>query len=117
MYDSGSFSTASRGKPFQKTLVHAVESVVIDWSHQVQGVLEKSSAQQLLQGKNPFPLVEIDFWVARCADLESVMDQLCVEKVRKMTQLLERTLSSYYPAYKAMREAIIEALEEARDIR
>ena len=91
--------------------------MVIDWSHQVQGVLEKSSAQPLLQGKNPFPLVEVDFWEARCADLESVVDQLAVDKVRKMTQLLERSLSSYYPAYKAMRQAILEALEEARDIR
>lgn len=97
--------------------MHAVESVVIEWSHQVQAVLEKSSAQLLLQGENPLPLVEINYWVARCADLESVMDQLCVEKVRKMALLLERTLSSYYPAFKAMREAIIESLEEARDIR
>ncbi len=94
-----------------------MESVVIEWAHQVQGVLEKSSAQPLLQGKNPFPLVEIDFWGARCADLESVVDQLSVEKIRKMTQLLERTLSSYYPAYKAMTQAIEEALDEARDIR
>ncbi len=60
----------------QKQLVHAVESVVIDWCHQVRDVLKKSSAQPLLEGRNPGPLVEIDFWKARCADLDSIMEQV-----------------------------------------
>ena len=59
-----------------KHIVHAVESVVIDWCHQVRDVLSKNSAQPLLQGENPGPLVEISFWKARCADLESVVDQV-----------------------------------------
>ena len=94
-----------------------VENVVIDWSRQIQNVLKKNSAQPLLEGKNPGPLVEIEFWNARCADLESVVDQLSVKKVTKMSQLLEKSLSSYYPAYKSMMEAIYNALDEARDIR
>ena len=65
-----------RGEPFEKSLVHAIESVVIDWCHQVRDVLKKSSAEPLLAGKNPWPLVEIGFWVARRADLESVVDQV-----------------------------------------
>lgn len=94
-----------------------VEGVVIEWSHQVQGVLKKSSAQPLLQGKNPGPLVEIDFWVARRADLESVVEQLYSDKVLKMSRLLEKTLSSYYPAYCSMLQTIDQALDEARNIR
>ena len=65
-----------RGEPFDKSLVHAIESVVIDWCHQVRDVLKKSSAEPLLAGKNPGPLVEIEFWVARRADLESILDQV-----------------------------------------
>ena len=94
-----------------------VENVVIDWSRQIQNVLKKNSAQPLLEGRNPGPLVEIEFWNARCADLESVVDQLSVKKVTKMSQLLEKSLSSYYLAYKSMIEAIYNALDEARDIR
>ena len=94
-----------------------VENVVIDWSRQIQNVLKKNSAQPLLEGKNPGPMVEIEFWNARCADLESVVDQLSVKKVTKMSQLLEKSLSSYYPAYKSMMEAIYNALDDARDIR
>ena len=65
-----------RGGPLDRRLVHMVESVVIEWSHQIQDVLKKNSAQPLLDGKNPGPLVELDFWVARKADLESVLDQV-----------------------------------------
>ena len=89
----------------------------MDWSHQVQGVLKKSSAQPLLQGKNPGPMVEIDFWVARRADLEFVVEQLYSEKVVKMSRLLQKSLSSYYPAYCSMLQTIDQALDEARDIR
>lgn len=94
-----------------------VESVVIDWSRQIHDVLKKNSAQPLLEGKNPGPMVEIDFWEARRADLESVVDQLSEPKVVKMSQLLEKSLSSYYPAYRSMHDAIYNALDEARDVR
>ena len=66
-----------REKPSEKNLIHAVESVVIEWCHQVRDVLSKSSAQPLLEGRNPGPFVEIDFWKARCIDLESVVEQVC----------------------------------------
>ena len=94
-----------------------VENIVIDWSRQVHNVLKKNSAQPLLEGKPPGPMVEIEFWDARRADLESVVDQLSAKKVVKMSQLLEKSLSSYYPAYKSMMDAIYNALDEARDIR
>ena len=62
----------------EKQLIHSVESVVIEWCHLVRDVLNKSSAEKLLAGMNPGPLVEIDFWNARCCDLESVVDQVRV---------------------------------------
>ena len=93
-----------------------VESVVIDWSHQIRDVLKKRSAQPLLEGKNPGPLVEVLFWKEHSADLESIVDQLYQDKARKMTHLLEKALSSYYPALQNMTKAVIAALEEAQDI-
>lgn len=113
----GHFLCPLRGEAFERGLIHAVESVVVEWSHQIRDVLNHSSAQPLLQGTNPRPLVELDFWKARRADLESVVDQLCSEKVVKMSRLLEKTFSSYYPAYRAMVDSIHAALDEARDIK
>jgi len=40
-----------------------------------------------------------------------------MEKVVKMGYLLEKTCSSYYPAYCSMVQSIEDTLEEARDIR
>ncbi len=60
----------------ERQLVHSIETVVIDWCHQVRDVLKKRSAQALLDGSYPGPLVEIDFWKARWDDLESIVEQV-----------------------------------------
>ena len=99
-----------RGKPFNKTLLHTMETVVIEWSHEMNEVFKRTSAQPLLDGKNPGPLVEVDFWKARVLDLESVVDQLDTDKVRKMTTLLEKTQSSYYPSLQRMVRLIMISL-------
>lgn len=67
-----------RSHLYEKQLIHSVESVVIEWCHLIRDVLQKSSAETLLAGMNPGPLVEIEFWNSRCADLESVEDQVHV---------------------------------------
>ena len=48
-----------------KSVIYAIESAVIQWSHQVQLVLNKESSQPLLQGENPTPKVELEFWKSR----------------------------------------------------
>ena len=88
--------------PFDKGVVHAIESVVIEWAHQIRDVLRRDSAQPLLEGNNPGPLIEIEFWRARMLDLESVIEQLQEVKARKMVALLEKTKSSYYTAFRSM---------------
>jgi dynein heavy chain len=65
-----------RDLPVDKQIIHSIESVVIDWCHQVRDVLQKNSAQALLEGKNPGPLVEVEFWVDRCADLQFILEQV-----------------------------------------
>ena len=48
-----------------KSLVYATESAIIDWSYQIQGALMKESSEPLLQGSNPNPKVELEFWKNR----------------------------------------------------
>ncbi|KGL87447.1 Dynein heavy chain 9, axonemal, partial [Charadrius vociferus] len=99
-----------------KSLVHATESAIIDWSYQIQGVLKKESSEPLLQGSNPNPKVEMEFWKNRCDDLECIYNQLRTRKVRNMMGVLERVESSYVPAFKAMLMDVEAALTEAQDI-
>ena len=65
-----------RGNFYDHTLVHAVETVIIDWIHQIQDVLKRDSAQPLLEGLNPVPSVEIKFWENRAQNLECIYEQV-----------------------------------------
>uniref|UniRef100_A0A8B9SC73 Dynein heavy chain tail domain-containing protein n=1 Tax=Apteryx owenii TaxID=8824 RepID=A0A8B9SC73_APTOW len=103
-------------KLIDKSIVHATESAVIDWSYQIQGVLKRESSEPLLQGSNPNPKVELEFWRNRYDDLECIYSQLRTKKVRNMAEVLERVESSYFPAFKAMLTDVEAALTEAQDI-
>ena len=136
-----------RGEPFDRGLVHSIESVIIEWTHQIQSVLKRNSAQPLLEGHNPGPLVELDFWKARAANLECIFEQVSITstaeidsisincylfihniavskfllnkrhcfnitqlhdvKVRRMAELLEKTQSSYFPAFKKIFKDVV----------
>ncbi|XP_027630723.1 dynein heavy chain 9, axonemal [Tupaia chinensis] len=97
-----------------KSVIYAIESAVVRWSHQVQVVLKKESSQPLLE--NPTPKVELEFWKSRYEDLEYIYNQLRTIKVRGMAGLLDKLQSSYFPAFKAMFSDVEAALTEAQDI-
>ncbi|XP_006863495.1 PREDICTED: dynein heavy chain 9, axonemal [Chrysochloris asiatica] len=99
-----------------KSAIYSIESAVIRWSHQIQAVLKRESSQPFLQGENPTPKVELEFWKSRYEDLEYVYNQLRTIKVRGMAGLLDKLQSSYFPAFKAMFSDVAAALTEAQDI-
>jgi dynein heavy chain len=49
-------------------------------------------------GAYPGPLTELDFWVERAGNLNSIHEQLCGEKIQKVVKVLELANSTYYPA-------------------
>ncbi|KAF7257965.1 hypothetical protein EG68_04627 [Paragonimus skrjabini miyazakii] len=99
-----------------KSLVYSIESLVIAWSHQIHKALLKDSAQPLLDGLHPSPLVEMDFWKAKTANLENIFDQLNSPKVRQMAQILESANSCYFIPFKEMFKSVVTALRESQDI-
>uniref|UniRef100_A0A2K6TMQ8 Dynein axonemal heavy chain 9 n=1 Tax=Saimiri boliviensis boliviensis TaxID=39432 RepID=A0A2K6TMQ8_SAIBB len=90
-----------------KSVIYAIESAVIKWSYQVQVVLKRESSQPLLQGENPTPKVELEFWKSRYEDLKFIYHQLRTIKVRGMARLLDKLQSSYFPAFKAMYREVV----------
>ncbi|XP_067860408.1 dynein axonemal heavy chain 9-like [Heptranchias perlo] len=110
------YKLEKNGDILDKGIVHAVESVIIDWSHQISEVLKRDSSEPLLEGCNPNPNVELEFWKSRCTNLECIYDQLRSRKVQKMVELLERMESSYFPVFKTMFSDVVAALTEARDV-
>ncbi|XP_071954573.1 dynein beta chain, ciliary-like [Antedon mediterranea] len=105
-----------KSESIDRGLVHSIESVIIDWTHQIRDVLKRDSAQPLLEGFNPGPHVEVQFWKAKCENLDCIFQQLRDPKVRKMKELLERTNSSYLPTFKNIERDVEAALTEAQDI-
>uniref|UniRef100_A0A8C5XER9 Dynein axonemal heavy chain 9 n=1 Tax=Microcebus murinus TaxID=30608 RepID=A0A8C5XER9_MICMU len=108
--------TETASDAIDKSVIYAIESAVVKWSHQVQMVLKRESAEPLLQGENPTPKVELDFWKSRSEDLEYIYNQLRMIKARGMAGLLDKLQSSYFPAFKAMFRNVVAALAEAQDI-
>ncbi|KAI8587105.1 dynein heavy chain and region D6 of dynein motor-domain-containing protein [Geranomyces variabilis] len=99
-----------------RSVLHTVESAVIDWTHQIKEVIKSSSAAPLEEGLNPGPMVEIDFWAAKAANLKSVYQQLTDDKIQKISKLLEVSKSTYYPAFRMIFDEVVAALDEADDI-
>eukprot|EP00064_Thunnus_orientalis_P003474 superscaffoldBa00000283_g3483 len=114
--EQAALETDKRGETVDKSIIHSLESAVIEWSHQIRAVLKKDSAEALLEGKNPTPHTELLFWKNRYADLECIHSQLKSSKVKKMEMLLEAVESSYSPAFSNILQDVIAALEEAKDI-
>ncbi|RXM32245.1 Dynein heavy chain 11, axonemal [Acipenser ruthenus] len=101
---------------YDRTVVHAIESMVISWTHQIRDVLKEDSAQPLLQGLNPGPRTELDFWKARLENMLSIYEQLQSPVVRKIAKILETSESSYYPTFKETFRDVADGLVEAQDV-
>ena len=57
----------ARGEVADMTVIHAIETQVIEWIHQVRAVLKKDSSEALLEDRNPTPHTELLFWKNRSA--------------------------------------------------
>ena len=67
----------SGGEYCNMQLKNNIEGIIIKWGYQTEEVLSKDSATELADGKTPGPLVEINFWEAKCMNLESLFEQVC----------------------------------------
>ncbi|XP_007535628.1 dynein axonemal heavy chain 17 [Erinaceus europaeus] len=113
----GTLESMERLPPsLDNSLLHAIETIIIDWSHQIRDVLSKDSAQPLLEGLNPLPRVEFEFWDARLMNLKCIHEQLNRPKVNKIVEILEKAKSCYWPALQNVYMNVTEGLKEAEDI-
>lgn len=63
-----------RGDLSDKSIIHSIESMVIEWSHQIHEVLKRDSSAPLLDDENPMPHVELAFWNNRSAQFLVITD-------------------------------------------
>ncbi|XP_055553184.1 dynein axonemal heavy chain 17 isoform X2 [Falco cherrug] len=96
--------------------LHAIETIVIKWSHQIRDILNKDSAQPLLEGLHPLPRTEFKFWHTRMVNLECINSQLLSPQVTVLAMMLEKANSCYWSPLQSMFRDVSAGLEEAKDI-
>ena len=102
----------SHGKDVDTVLKNNIEAIVSKWAYQVwysifytsvwkrglystftlftvcvqiDEVLTKDSAEEIEKGNNPGPMTEIQFWKAKCENLESLYDQVLSYLLKLLT--------------------------------
>ncbi|XP_030817712.1 dynein heavy chain 17, axonemal [Camarhynchus parvulus] len=102
--------------PIDGTVLHSIETVIIEWFQQVEEIFGQDPAQQLLEGLHPVPRVEFDFWQTRVTSLECISEQLVTPQVTVLAKALEKADSCYWPSLQNMFRAVSGGLEEANDV-
>ncbi|XP_078083834.1 dynein axonemal heavy chain 11 [Mustelus asterias] len=99
-----------------KSVLHSIESMVIQWMHQITNVMKQNSGDDLFEETNPIPSSEIYFWMARKENLLGIYKQLQNPKVCKIANILKIVKSSYYSTFRNTILKVTEAVSEAEDI-
>lgn len=68
--------SSSLEEPVDNSMLHSIETIVIDWSHQIREILNRDSAQPLLEGLHPLPRAEFEFWRTRSLHLQCINEQV-----------------------------------------
>ncbi|XP_068269716.1 LOW QUALITY PROTEIN: dynein axonemal heavy chain 17 [Nyctibius grandis] len=102
--------------PVDALVLHAIETIIIEWSQQIGDILSQDSAQPLLEGLHPLPTAEFTFWSTRTVSLQSLSDQLLSPRVTALAEMLEKAQSCYWPVLQGMFRDVSAGLEAAKDI-
>ncbi|XP_061081745.1 dynein axonemal heavy chain 11 [Conger conger] len=106
----------SAGWSVDRSMLYAMETMVIHWTHQIWDVLQKDSSRALLQGEHPGPSAELVFWVMQRDNLLGIQRQIQNPKVEKIVEILKEIKSSYYSSFRDIILKVNQAVLEAVDI-
>lgn len=57
-------------------LLHACDSTIMEWMKLVSEVLQQDSSQLVLDGQEPLPSAEFNFWRSRLRNLHFIQQQV-----------------------------------------
>merc|ERR1719265_867171 len=113
---AGGAGAAAAGGMAAKDRVHVLEGAVITWTKQIRHVLKQEPEAAFKNPDvNPEPMVEIDFWKHKAANLNSIHSQLQMEGLKKVLKFLEQNKSTYTNPFSRLQKEVEQAREEAND--
>lgn len=110
---SGKFLPSVPTAAKNKELVQQLESIVINWTRQIKGVVNSQDSYYHTEVSGP--LEEIEFWCTRKEDLCGILQQLQRADVCRVVCVLEASKSSYLARFLSLARRIHENSVEAND--
>jgi dynein heavy chain len=103
------------GNSNYKDRVHLLESAVIMWTKQIKNMLKMDPENALKRGDHPTPDLELQFWISKARNLNSVFQQLQSDFVRKVLRFLDLSKSTYCTPFAKLCKEVFTARIEAND--
>jgi len=99
----------------EKERMHLLETAVVQWAHKIQSVLQSDPEQALKQGEHPGPMIELDFWSSKSADLHHLYDQLISEKMKSVVERLNEMKSPFASQFDKLITDVANARDDAAE--
>ena len=87
---------------------------MITWTKQIKSVLKRDPEDLLAApDQSPGPLEELDFWIQKSANLNSIFDQLQSERIRRVLRFLDTAKSTYNAPFAKLCKEVFQSRAEA----
>nr|XP_040028098.1 dynein beta chain, ciliary-like isoform X5 [Gasterosteus aculeatus aculeatus] len=97
-------------------LLHACDSTIMEWMKLVSEVLQQDSSQLVLDGQEPLPSAEFNFWRSRLRNLHFIQQQLMSSRAQQVLSIAQSAESVYFSSLKDLHTDIQKGLDEAEDV-
>ncbi|XP_044075484.1 dynein axonemal heavy chain 17-like [Siniperca chuatsi] len=97
-------------------LLHACDSMVIEWAELVSEFLQQDSSQPVLDGLKPLPSEEFSFWKNRLKNLHFIQQQLLSSRAQQVASIVQKADSVYWSTLRDIYRDVQEGLKEAEDV-
>ncbi|KAM8850133.1 dynein axonemal heavy chain 17-like isoform 3-T3 [Spinachia spinachia] len=121
LYDNAlhddSFQGDTEGRKWLDTqLLHACDSTIMEWVKLVSEVLQQDSSQLVLDGLEPLPSEEFNFWRSRLRNLHFIQEQLMSSRAQQVLSIAQRAESVYLSSLRDLHTDVQKGLDEAEDV-
>nr|XP_040028095.1 dynein beta chain, ciliary-like isoform X2 [Gasterosteus aculeatus aculeatus] len=111
-----SFQGDTEGRWLDMQLLHACDSTIMEWMKLVSEVLQQDSSQLVLDGQEPLPSAEFNFWRSRLRNLHFIQQQLMSSRAQQVLSIAQSAESVYFSSLKDLHTDIQKGLDEAEDV-
>ncbi|XP_031694300.1 dynein heavy chain 17, axonemal-like isoform X2 [Anarrhichthys ocellatus] len=104
------------GKLSHTKLLHSCDSTITEWVKLVSNFLQQDSSQPVLDGLDPLPSDEFNFWRTRLKNLHLIQQQLRSSRAQQVVSVVQRADSVYWSSLRDLYSEVQEGLDEAQDL-